>query len=71
MKQFMLIKLASGEVRKIDNQCRATIGYVSNPEHNVINLGKAGISRHLGIRPTVSGSAMNPNDHPHGGGERR
>ena len=69
--KFMLIKLASGEVRKVDNQCRATIGYVSNPEHNVINLGKAGMSRHLGIRPTVRGSAMNPNDHPHGGGEGR
>ena len=67
MKQFMLIKLASDEVRKIDNQCRATIDYVSNPEYNVINLGKAGISLHLGITPTVSGSAMNPNDHPHGG----
>ena len=71
MKQFMLIKLASGEVRKISNECRATIGFVSNSEHNVINLGKAGTNRHLGIRPTVRGSAMNPNDHPHGGGEGR
>lgn len=69
--KFMLVKLSSGEVRKIANECRATIGYVSNLEHNTINLGKAGVSRHLGIRPTVRGSAMNPNDHPHGGGEGR
>ena len=68
---FMLVKLSSGEVRKIKNQCRATIGIISNIDHNIINLGKAGISRHLGIRPTVRGSAMNPNDHPHGGGEGR
>lgn len=68
---FMLVKLSSGEVRKIKNQCRATIGIISNIDHNIINLGKAGISRHLGVRPTVRGSAMNPNDHPHGGGEGR
>ncbi len=68
---FMLVKLASGEVRKINNKCRVTIGFVSNLDHNLVNLGKAGVSRHMGIRPTVRGSAMNPNDHPHGGGEGR
>jgi large subunit ribosomal protein L2 len=68
---YTIVKLASGEVRKILNDCRATIGSVSNESHNLINLGKAGRSRHLGIRPTVRGSAMNPNDHPHGGGEGR
>ena len=68
---FMLVKLSSGEVRKIRNNCRATIGFVSNIDHNLVNLGKAGVSRHMGIRPTVRGSAMNPNDHPHGGGEGR
>ena len=69
--EFMLVKLASGEVRKINNKCRVTIGFVSNLDHNLVNLGKAGVSRHMGIRPTVRGSAMNPNDHPHGGGEGR
>jgi large subunit ribosomal protein L2 len=66
-----IVKLSSGEVRKIANDCRATVGAVSNEDHNLVNLGKAGRSRHLGIRPTVRGSAMNPNDHPHGGGEGR
>lgn len=69
--KFMLVKLSSSEVRKIRNNCRATIGYVSNIDHHLVNLGKAGVSRHMGIRPTVRGSAMNPNDHPHGGGEGR
>lgn len=69
--KYMIVKLASNEVRKIPNDCRATIGIASNPDHNLINLGKAGRSRNLGIRPTVRGSAMNPNDHPHGGGEGR
>lgn len=68
---FTLVKLSSGEVRKIPNDCRATIGVVSNEDWNLVNLGKAGRSRHMGIRPTVRGSAMNPNDHPHGGGEGR
>ncbi|AJQ45600.1 50S ribosomal protein L2 [Ureaplasma diversum] len=70
-KKFVLVKLNSGEVRKFRKECRATIGVVSNEEHILENLGKAGKSRHLGIRPTVRGSAMNPNDHPHGGGEGR
>ena len=69
--EYVVCKLMSGEVRKISKECRATIGIVSNEDHNLVNLGKAGRSRHLGIRPTVRGSAMNPNDHPHGGGEGR
>ncbi len=69
--KYMIIKLSSGEVRKIPNDARATVGVVSNPDHNLVNLGKAGRSRKMGIRPTVRGSAMNPNDHPHGGGEGR
>jgi large subunit ribosomal protein L2 len=68
---FTLVKLASGEVRKIYNNAMATIGLVSNQDHNLVNLGKAGRNRYLGNRPTVRGSAMNPNDHPHGGGEGR
>lgn len=69
--KYMLVKLSSGEVRKIPNDCMATIGVVSNEEHNLVVIGKAGKNRHKGIRPTVRGSAMNPNDHPHGGGEGR
>lgn len=69
--KFIIAKLSSNEVRKIPNDARATIGSVSNPDHNLVTLGKAGRSRHMGIRPTVRGSAMNPNDHPHGGGEGR
>ena len=69
--EYVVCKLMSGEVRKIRKNCRATIGIVSNEDHNLVNLGKAGRTRHLGIRPTVRGSAMNPNDHPHGGGEGR
>lgn len=65
------IKLPSSEIRKVTSNCWATIGSVSNPEEKLRNLGKAGTSRHLGIRPTVRGSAMNPVDHPHGGGEGR
>lgn len=68
---YTLVKLASGEVRKFHNDARATIGFVSNDEHNLVVLGKAGRSRKMGIRPTVRGSVMNPNDHPHGGGEGR
>ncbi|MEY2641328.1 MAG: hypothetical protein RL150_721 [Candidatus Parcubacteria bacterium] len=65
------LKMPSTEVRKVTSGAWATIGEVSNPEHKLRNLGKAGRSRHLGIRPTVRGSAMNPVDHPHGGGEGR
>jgi large subunit ribosomal protein L2 len=63
------VRLPSGEVRLVHVECMATLGQVGNPEHATISLGKAGRSRHLGIRPTVRGSAMNPRDHPHGGGE--
>lgn len=69
--KYMVVKLSSGEVRKVLNDCMATIGIVSNEDHNLVVIGKAGKSRHMGIRPTVRGSAMNPNDHPHGGGEGR
>ena len=61
--------LPSGEMRMVPIVCRATIGVVGNGDHNLINIGKAGRKRHMGIRPTVRGSVMNPNDHPHGGGE--
>ncbi len=70
-KKYALLRLRSGEVRKINILCRATIGKVSNSEHMLRRLGKAGSSRHIGIRPTVRGTAMNPVDHPHGGGEGR
>ena len=63
------VRLPSGEVRKIAMNCRATIGEVGNIDHELISIGKAGRKRHMGIRPTVRGSVMNPNDHPHGGGE--
>ena len=63
------IRLPSGEVRIVRPDCMATIGTVSNAEHESVKLGKAGKTRHLGIRPTVRGSVMNPCDHPHGGGE--
>jgi large subunit ribosomal protein L2 len=65
------LKMASGETRLISNECYATIGQVSNFEHNAINIGKAGRKRWMGIRPTVRGTVMNPVDHPHGGGEGR
>ncbi len=67
--KFAQVRLPSGEVRKIRIECRATIGEVGNGEHQNIQIGKAGRKRHMGIRPTVRGSVMNPNDHPHGGGE--
>lgn len=67
--QYVLVRLNSGETRYILATCRATIGQVGNVEHELINIGKAGRSRWKGIRPTVRGSVMNPNDHPHGGGE--
>ena len=63
------LRLPSGEMRMVPIDCRATIGIVGNGEYNLVNLGKAGRKRHMGIRPTVRGSVMNPNDHPHGGGE--
>ena len=66
---YVIVRLASGEVRKLLKNCRATVGTVGNEDWNLINKGKAGKTRWLGIRPTVRGSAMNPNDHPHGGGE--
>ena len=68
---FALIELPSKEERLIPINCRATIGQVGNLDHEKINIGKAGRKRHMGIRPTVRGSVMNPNDHPHGGGEGR
>ncbi|WP_239253484.1 50S ribosomal protein L2 [Listeria ilorinensis] len=69
--KYVLIRLNSGEVRMILATCRATIGQVGNEQHELINIGKAGRSRWMGKRPTVRGSVMNPNDHPHGGGEGR
>lgn len=67
--KYVIIRLTSGEVRKILGVCRATIGEVGNSEYELVNVGKAGKTRHRGFRPTVRGSVMNPNDHPHGGGE--
>ena len=69
--KYATLKLPSGEMRMVPIGCRATIGTVGNIDHNLINYGKAGRIRHMGIRPTVRGSVMNPNDHPHGGGEGR
>ena len=66
---FVTLRLASGEVRKVHENCRATVGIVGNGDFSLVNLGKAGRNRHLGVRPHVRGSAMNPVDHPHGGGE--
>jgi len=68
---YVTVRLPSGEERYVPKNCLATIGQVGNVEHGNVKLGKAGRKRHLGIRPTVRGSAMNPNDHPHGGGEGR
>ena len=67
--KYATLRMPSGEMRMVPINCRATIGQVGNSEHNLINIGKAGRKRHMGIRPTVRGSVMNPNDHPHGGGE--
>lgn len=67
--KYATLRLPSGEMRMIPINCRATVGVVGNGEHALINIGKAGRKRHMGIRPTVRGSVMNPNDHPHGGGE--
>ncbi len=67
--KYATLRLPSGEMRMVPISCRATIGQVGNIDHELINIGKAGRKRHMGIRPTVRGSVMNPNDHPHGGGE--
>ncbi|WP_379971391.1 50S ribosomal protein L2 [Ectobacillus sp. sgz5001026] len=69
--KYVLVRLTSGEVRLVLSTCRATVGQVGNEQHELIKIGKAGRSRWLGKRPTVRGSVMNPNDHPHGGGEGR
>ena len=69
--KYVLIRLASGETRKILGTCRATIGVVGNEDYELVKVGKAGRTRYKGVRPTVRGSVMNPNDHPHGGGEGR
>jgi len=69
--KYATLRLPSGEMRQVPITCRATIGIVGNGEHNLVNIGNAGRKRHMGIRPTVRGSVMNPNDHPHGGGEGR
>ena len=70
-EKYVLIRLRSGETRKILGTCMATIGEVGNTDYSLVNIGKAGRTRYLGIRPTVRGSVMNPNDHPHGGGDGR
>ena len=67
--KYAIIRMPSGEMRMVPIVCRASIGQVGNTEHNLVNIGKAGRKRHMGIRPTVRGSVMTPNDHPHGGGE--
>ena len=67
--KYVLVRLGSGEVRKILATCKATVGEVGNESHELVRIGKAGRARHMGLRPEVRGSVMNPNDHPHGGGE--
>jgi len=69
--KYVLVRLQSGETRYILGTCMATVGAVGNEDYELVNIGKAGRSRHMGIRPTNRGSVMNPNDHPHGGGEGR
>ena len=69
--KYATLRLPSGEMRLVPSNCRASIGVIGNGEHSLINIGKAGRKRHMGIRPPVRGSVMNPNDHPHGGGEGR
>ncbi|MDE5539412.1 MAG: 50S ribosomal protein L2 [Bacilli bacterium] len=69
--KYVILRLQSGETRKVLGTCMATVGVVGNEDYELVNLGKAGRTRHLGIRPTNRGSVMNPNDHPHGGGEGR
>ena len=67
--KYATLRLPSGEMRMVPLNCRATVGVIGNGDHNLVKIGKAGRKRHMGIRPTVRGSVMNPNDHPHGGGE--
>ena len=67
--KYAMLRMPSGEMRKVLARCRATVGTVSNPDHELVSIGKAGRKRHMGVRPTVRGVVMNPNDHPHGGGE--
>ena len=67
--KYATLRLPSGEMRMVPIECRATVGIVGNGDHSLVKIGKAGRKRHMGIRPTVRGSVMNPNDHPHGGGE--
>ena len=69
--KYVLLRLQSGETRKVLGTCMATIGVVGNEDYELVNVGKAGRTRHMGIKPTNRGSVMNPNDHPHGGGEGR
>jgi len=69
--KYVLLRLQSGETRKVLGTCMATVGVVGNEDYELVNVGKAGRTRHMGIKPTVRGSVMNPNDHPHGGGEGR
>ena len=69
--KYVMLRLKSGEVRKVLGTCKATVGEVGNTDYELVSLGKAGRKRHMGVRPTVRGSVMNPNDHPHGGGEGR
>ena len=69
--KYATLRLPSGEMRMVPLNCRATVGVIGNGDHNLVKIGKAGRKRHMGIRPTVRGSVMNPNDHPHGGGEGR
>ena len=69
--KMVTLRLPSGEMRMVPSDCRATVGQVGNTDHELVTIGKAGRKRHMGIRPTVRGSVMNPNDHPHGGGEGR
>ena len=69
--KYVLVRLSSGEVRKVFGTCMATVGEVGNEDYSLVKIGKAGRKRHMGVRPTVRGSVMNPNDHPHGGGEGR
>lgn len=69
--KYVLVRLQSGETRKVLGTCMATIGVVGNEDYELVNVGKAGRTRHMGIKPTNRGSVMNPNDHPHGGGEGR
>ena len=69
--KYATVKLPSGEMRLLPIECRATIGQIGNADHELVHIGKAGRKRHMGVRPTVRGSVMNTNDHPHGGGEGR